>query len=174
IRFHYQYNPHDVWDYDSIAEHILFDLDGRKAMAHFDKNGYGYTLDRTNGELIRVFPFVDRITWGEVDASGKVTPKVYPEKEGDPVHFWPGPAGAKEWTHAAYSPQTKLLYVPVQDIGATATRRRREFKEGIPYWGAGVQVGAGDMAGGGGAVGSGPGHGGGGGRDGGARRAAAQ
>ena len=92
IRFHYQYNPHDVWDYDSIAEHILFDLDGRKAMAHFDKNGYGYILDRTNGQLIRVFPFVDRITWGEVDANGKVTPKVYPDKEGEPVHFWPGPA----------------------------------------------------------------------------------
>src|SRR3954449_9334819 len=147
IRFHYQYNPHDVWDYDSIAEHILFDLDGRKALAHFDKNGYGFILDRTDGQLIRVFPFVDRITGGEIDANGKVTPKVYPDKEGEPVHFWPGPAGGKEWTHAAYSPKTQLLYVPVQDVGATATRRRREFKEGIPYWGAGVAVDGEDMAG---------------------------
>ena len=56
------------------------------------------------------------------------------------MHFWPGPAGAKEWTHACYSPKTELLYVPVQDVGATATRRRREFKESIPYWGAGVAV----------------------------------
>jgi alcohol dehydrogenase (cytochrome c) len=63
------------------------------------------------------------------------------------IRFWPGPAGGKEWTHAAYSPKTELLYAPVQDIGATATRRRREFKEGIPYWGAGVQVDAEDMAG---------------------------
>ena len=54
------------------------------------------------------------------------------------MHFWPGPAGAKEWTHACYSPKTELLYVPVQDVGATATRRRREFKESIPYWGAGA------------------------------------
>ena len=92
-------------------------------------------------------PFVDRITWGEIDANGKVTAKVYPDKEGDPVHFWPGPAGAKEWTHAAYSPQTELLYAPVQDIGATATRRRREFKESIPYWGAGVAVDGEDVAG---------------------------
>jgi len=147
IRWHYQYNPHDVWDYDSIAEHILFDLDGRKVMAHFDKNGYCFILDRTNGELVRVFPFVDRITWGDIDANGKVTPKVYPDKEGEPVHFWPGPAGGKEWTHAAYSPRTGLLYCPVQDVGATATRRRREFKEGIPYWGAGVAVDSDDMAG---------------------------
>jgi alcohol dehydrogenase (cytochrome c) len=140
IRWHYQYNPHDVWDYDSISEHILFELDGRKVLAHFDKNGYGFILDRTDGELIRVFPFVDRITWGEITPDGKVTPKIYPEEEGVPAHFWPGPAGGKEWTHAAYSPQTGLLYVPIQEVGATATRRRREFKEGIPYWGAGVAV----------------------------------
>jgi alcohol dehydrogenase (cytochrome c) len=140
IRWHYQYNPHDVWDYDSISEHILFELDGRKVLAHFDKNGYGFILDRTDGELIRVFPFVDRITWGEITPDGKVTPKIYPDQEGVPAHFWPGPAGGKEWTHAAYSPQTGLLYVPIQEVGATATRRRREFKEGIPYWGAGVAV----------------------------------
>jgi alcohol dehydrogenase (cytochrome c) len=140
IRWHYQYNPHDVWDYDSISEHILFELDGRKVLAHFDKNGYAFILDRTNGQLIRVFPFVDRITWGEITPDGKVTPKIFPDEEGVPAHFWPGPAGGKEWTHAAYSPKTGLLYCPVQEVGATATRRRREFKEGIPYWGAGVAV----------------------------------
>ena len=90
---------------------------------------------------------MDRITWGEITRDGKVTPKMYPDKEGEPVHFWPGPAGAKEWTHAAYSPKTGLFYVPVQDVGATATRRRREFKEGIPYWGAGVAVDTEDMTG---------------------------
>jgi len=147
IQWHYQYTPHDLWDYDSTMENILFELDGRKVLAHFDKNGYFFVLDRTNGELVSVTPFVDRIDWGEIDANGKVTPKRYPEKEGEPVHFYPGPAGAKEWTHAAYSPKTGLFYVPVQDVGATATRRRREFKESIPYWGAGVQVDAEDHAG---------------------------
>lgn len=147
IRWHYQFTPHDLWDYDSTMENILFELDGRKLLAHFDKNGYFFVIDRTNGELVRVTPFVDRITWGEIDSSGKVTPKVYPDKEGDPVHFWPGPGGAKEWTHAAYSPTTGLFYVPVQDGGATATRRRREFKESIPYWGAAVTVDIEDVAG---------------------------
>src|ERR687887_33970 len=91
IRWHYQYTPHDLWDYDSVMENILFDLDGRKLLAHFDKNGYFFVLDRTTGELVRVAPFVDRITWGEIDATGKVTAKVYPEKEGEPVTFWPWP-----------------------------------------------------------------------------------
>ena len=76
-----------------------------------------------------------------------MTPLVFPDAEGDPVHFWPGPAGAKEWTHACYNPNTELLYVPVQDVGATATRRRREFKESIPYWGAGVAVDGDDQTG---------------------------
>jgi alcohol dehydrogenase (cytochrome c) len=147
IRWHYQYNPHDLWDYDSTMENILFDAQGRKLLAHFDKNGYFFVLDRTNGELVRVAPFVDRITWGEIDPNGKVTPKVYPEKEGEPVKFWPGPAGGKEWTHAAYSPRTGLFYAPVQDVGAEVTRRRRAFKESIPYWGASVVVDSGDMNG---------------------------
>jgi alcohol dehydrogenase (cytochrome c) len=141
IRWHYQFTPHDLWDYDSTMENVLFDApDGRKLLAHADKNGYFFVLDRTNGELVRVFPFVDRITWGEITPEGKVTPKVYPDEEGVPVHFWPGPAGGKEWTHMSYSRQTGLIYVPVQEVGATATRRRREFKESIPYWGAGVAV----------------------------------
>lgn len=140
IRWHYQFTPHDLWDYDSTMECILFEHEGRKLLAHADKNGYMFILDRINGELVRVFPFVDRITWGEISPDGTVTPKVYPDEEGVPVHFWPGPGGGKEWTHMSYSPQTGLIYVPVQEVGATATRRRREFKESIPYWGAGVAV----------------------------------
>jgi alcohol dehydrogenase (cytochrome c) len=147
IRWHYQCTPHDLWDYDSIGECILFESDGRKLLGHFDKNGYFFVVDRTSGVLVQVTPFVDRITWGAITRDGRVTPKVYPEKEGEPVHFYPGPAGAKEWTHAAYSPKTGYFYVPVQDVGATATRRRREFKESIPYWGAGVQVDIEDMTG---------------------------
>jgi alcohol dehydrogenase (cytochrome c) len=147
LRWHYQCTPHDLWDYDSNMECILFESDGRKLLAHFDKNGYCFILDRTNGERVNIFPFVDRITWGEITPDGQVTARIYPEKEGEDVHFYPGPAGAKEWTHAAYSPKTGLFYVPVQDTGATVARRRREFKESIPYWGAAVVVDAQDMAG---------------------------
>ena len=147
IQWHYQFTPHDLWDYDSNMESILFEQDGRKLLAHFDKNGYFFVLDRTNGELVRVTPFAERITWGEIDANGKVTPKIYPEKEGEVVHFFPGPAGAKEWCHAAYSPKTNLFYAPVQDTGAQVTRRRREFKEGTPYWGASVTVDSDNMQG---------------------------
>jgi alcohol dehydrogenase (cytochrome c) len=147
IVWHYQYNPHDLWDYDSNMESILFESGGRKLLGHFNKNGYHFVLDRTNGELVRVVPFCDRITWGEISPDGTVTPKVYPDKEGETVHFFPGPGGAKEWTHACYNPQTNMFYVPVQDSGAHVTRRRMEFKESLPYWGASVTVDDTDMRG---------------------------
>jgi alcohol dehydrogenase (cytochrome c) len=147
-QWHYQCTPHDLWDYDSNMECILFEKDGRKLLGHFDKNGYFFILDRTNGDLVSVTPFVDRINWGEIDADGNVTPSIYPEKEGEEVHFFPGPAGAKEWTHACFNPDTELFYVPVQDTGSTVARRRREFKEGIPYWGAAVTVDSSDLSGG--------------------------
>ncbi|MEV0065791.1 MULTISPECIES: PQQ-dependent dehydrogenase, methanol/ethanol family [unclassified Amycolatopsis] len=147
IKWHYQFTPHDLWDYDSTMEMTLFERDGKKLLAHFDKNGYMFVLDRTNGELQHVTPFVDRIDWGVITRDGKVTPRKYPDKEGEPCHFYPGPAGAKEWTHASYNPEHDLFYVPVADVGATATRRRREFKEGMPYWGAAVEVDVDNMAG---------------------------
>jgi alcohol dehydrogenase (cytochrome c) len=148
IVWHYQFLPHDVWDYDSNMECILFDdEDGRKLLAHFDKNGYFFVLDRTNGDVVRIAPFGERITWGEIDANGNVTRKIEPEAEGEAIHFYPGPAGSKEWVHAAYSPRTGLFYAPVQDVGATVTLQTKEFKESIPYWGASVAVDQEDMHG---------------------------
>lgn len=147
IRWGYQCTPHDLWDYDSTMECILFEQDGRKLLAHFDKNGYCFTLDRATGALVRVTPFGERITWGEITPDGRTLPKIYPQHEGEEVHFWPGPAGAKEWTHASYSPRTRMFYVPVQDVGSRVTRVRRKFKESIPYWGASVTVDSDDMNG---------------------------
>ena len=58
----YQMTPWDAWDYDGINEHILADLTigGKtvKALVHFDRNGFAYTLDRTNGTLLVAEPFV--------------------------------------------------------------------------------------------------------------------
>jgi alcohol dehydrogenase (cytochrome c) len=133
IRWHYQWTPHDVWDYDGVNENILFDKDGRKLLAHFDKNGYLFILDRTNGKLVRAVPY-GRVTWGSIDpTTGKVSVKQGPTPEG--VEICPGPAGLKEWPHAAYNPRTGLLYTPVVEQCATFKVAKTEFREGMPYWG---------------------------------------
>jgi alcohol dehydrogenase (cytochrome c) len=138
IVWHYQMTPHDVWDYDGVNENILFERDGRKLLAHFDKNGYLYILDRRGGELIRAVEF-GRSTWGDVDPeTGEVTPKLLPTEEG--TRICPGPAGAKEWNHASYSQQTGLLYVPVIEQCAVFKLDEAIFYESYPYWGGQVEL----------------------------------
>ena len=137
IRWHYQWTPHDVWDYSGVNENILFDHKGRKLLAHFDRNGYLFILDRRDGKLLHAVPF-GRATWGEIDRSGKVTVLKTPTKDG--AEICPGPAGSKEWTHAAYSPRTGLLYAPIIDACAVYKLKPVEFREGLPYWGGEAEV----------------------------------
>ena len=133
LKWHYQWTPHDVWDYDGVNENILFEQGGRKLLAHFDRNGYLFVLDRSNGRLVRAMPF-GKVTWGSIDATtGKVDVRLVPTPAG--TEICPGPAGAKEWTHAAYSPQTGLLYAPVIEACATFKRIPQAFREGMAYWG---------------------------------------
>lgn len=138
IRWHYQWTPHDVWDYSGVNENILFDRDGKKLLAHFDRNGYLFILDRTNGRLERVTKFGEKVTWGEIAPDGRVTVKLKPTPAG--VEICPGPAGSKEWVHAAYSPQTGLLYAPVANTCADYRKIPQKFKEGMAYWGGEASV----------------------------------
>lgn len=134
IRWHYQWTPHDVWDYDGVGESILLDLDGRKLLAHFDRNGYFFILDRTNGTFVRATRFA-RADWATIDsATGAVTARKEPT--GDGIRICPGPAGAKVWNHAAFSARTGLLYVPVIELCATFKASDTEFREGIPHFGS--------------------------------------
>jgi alcohol dehydrogenase (cytochrome c) len=138
LKWYYQWTPHDVWDYDGVNENILFDQNGRKLLAHFDKNGYLFILDRTDGKFVRATKF-GRVTWGEIDsASGKLSVKLTPTAGG--AHICPGPAGLKEWPHAAYSPKTGLLYTPYVEICATYKVMPQKFLESMPYWGGDVDV----------------------------------
>src|SRR2546422_2725409 len=61
VKWAYQMTPHDEWDYDGVNENVLVDLTigGKpvKALVHFDRNGFGYTVDRTNGKVLVAEPF---------------------------------------------------------------------------------------------------------------------
>lgn len=117
LRWHYQFTPHDVWDYDGVNEMVLVDLELQrrkmKALLHADRNGHFYAIDRRSGKLIYAKPFV-RVTWTQgFDSSGRpiVNPEAIPTVEG--VTVCPGAAGGKEWNAMAYSPGTQMIYLPV-------------------------------------------------------------
>jgi alcohol dehydrogenase (cytochrome c) len=137
--WHYQFTPHDLWDYDGVNENILFEQDGRPLLAHFDRNGYLFILDRRTGERVRITQFGERVTWGRIDgATGEVTAEQKPTPEGN--YICPGPAGAKEWNHAAYNRDTGLLYTPVIDLCAKFKLKHTPFEEGMAYWGGDVLI----------------------------------
>ena len=96
----YQMTPHDEWDYDGINEMILADqkIDGkeRKLLVHFDRNGFGYTLDRANGELLVAEKYDPAVNWAtkvDMDKSSKtygrpeVVAKYSTEHNGEDVNY---------------------------------------------------------------------------------------
>lgn len=117
LRWHYQFTPGDVWDYDGVNEMVFAELrhGGRtvKALLHADRNGHLYAIERATGKLLYARPFV-RVSWARgFDENGRpiVDPSKIPTPEG--VEVCPGAAGGKEWNAGAYSPLTRLLYLPV-------------------------------------------------------------
>ncbi len=120
LKWYYQYTPHNIWDYDAVSEAMLVDVpvNGTSvpALAHADRNGYLYLLNRDTGKLIYAVPFLDKITWGKVDrTTGAITlnPTIqaaaYARK---PYVVYPSVIGGKNWEPAAYDPAHHLLFIP--------------------------------------------------------------
>jgi alcohol dehydrogenase (cytochrome c)/methanol dehydrogenase (cytochrome c) subunit 1 len=141
----YQMTPWDAWDYDGINEHILADLNigGRtvKALVHFDRNGFGYTLDRTNGTLLVAEPFV-YVNWAKgIDkATGRPIedPTKRTKQGADTKDICPCAMGGKDQQPAAYSPKTGLFYVPTNNMCMNYEGVEAKYTAGAPYVGANV------------------------------------
>ena len=151
-RWVYQMTPHDEWDYDGINEMILADqqIGGqtRKTLVHFDRNGLGYTLDRTNGELLVADKFDPKVNWTTgVDMNktsanyGRpaVVPQYSTEHNGEDVNsknICPAALGSKDEQPAAFSPDTGLFYVPTNHVCMDYEPFRVRYTAGQPYVGA--------------------------------------
>ncbi len=128
LKWHYQFTPHDVRDWDATEPNVVVDANfqgrPRKLLIHADRNGFFYVFDRTDGKLLLAKPFLHRLTW----ASG-IGP------DGKPVRLPPGdlscPDHATNWNGTAYSPVTKLYYVMAIEK-CTVTLRPGSWKTARP------------------------------------------
>ena len=116
LKWHYQYTPHDLWDWDAQQPPVLVDApwrgQPRKLLLHANRNGFFYVLDRRNGELLLAKPFVNRLTWAkEIGKDGRpvLNPGQKPSPEGTRV--CPAVEGATNWFSTSFSPETGLYYV---------------------------------------------------------------
>jgi lanthanide-dependent methanol dehydrogenase len=139
----YQLTPHESWDYDSMNETLVVDLNiggaPRKAAVHFDKNGFAYTFDRSTGEVLLAEKFAN-VTWADhVDLlSGVpvVNPGMQPHEGVITKNICPTPLGAKEFVPAAFSPKTNLFYVPGINFCYNLEPLRALYIAGTPFIGA--------------------------------------
>ena len=118
LKWHFQFTPHDVHDWDAQAWPVLLDIDfkGRKRpiLVHANRNGFFYVLDRTTGEFLHASKFVDKLNWATgIDAKGRPirVPGMEPTPSGNRV--CPAVRGASNWMSPSYNPDTGLFYVPV-------------------------------------------------------------
>jgi PQQ-dependent dehydrogenase (methanol/ethanol family) len=138
----FQPTPHDVWDYDAVNENILVDLPiggtTRKALVHFDRNGFAYTMDRTTGEVLLAKAYVP-MNWSTgVDLkTGRPvldTSKV-PFRGRKVTDICPSLEGGKNQQPAAFSPVTGLFYVPTNNLCMDFEARDVAYIPGTPYIG---------------------------------------
>ena len=148
----YQMTPHDEWDFDGVNEMILADVDvggtTHKALVHFDRNGFGYTLDRTNGALLVAEKYDPKVNWAtkvDMDKNSKtygrplVVSQYSTEQTGEDKNtkgVCPAALGTKDEQPAAYSPDTKLFYVPTNHVCMDYEPFKVSYVAGQPYVGA--------------------------------------
>jgi alcohol dehydrogenase (cytochrome c) len=140
IKWHYQFSPHDEFDYDAVQVPVLADLtwqgQPRGVMLWANRNGFFYVLDRATGQFLQGKPFVE-VNWASgFDEKGRpmrVSGKV-PTAEGTVI--FPGNQGGTNWYSPSFSPRTGLFYIPSWvNYSSIYIKADAEYTEGRRFMG---------------------------------------
>jgi len=152
IVWHYQNTPNDGWDFDGVNEFVTYDEGGQILGGKADRNGFFYVNDAKTGKLVNAFPFVKKVTWATGIDLKTGRPNFVPEnrpgdptagadgKKGNVVFSAPSFLGGKNQMPMAYSPDTKLFYVPANEWGMEIWNEPITYKKGAAYLGAGFTI----------------------------------
>ncbi len=152
IVWHYQNTPNDGWDFDGVNEFVTYDDGGQVLGGKADRNGFFYVNDAKTGKLVNAFPFVKKVTWATGIDLKTGRPNYVPEnrpgdptagadpKKGNVVFSAPSFLGGKNQMPMAYSPETKLFYVPANEWGMEIWNEPITYKKGAAYLGAGFTI----------------------------------
>ena len=138
-RWHFQFTPHDVHDWDANQIPVLVDAEirdtPRKLVVMANRNGFFYAFDRKTGEYLLGTPYAKQ-TWARgLDPKGRpiLFPDMEPSEKGTLVY--PSLQGSTNWGSPSYSPSTQLFYVPVREMGSIYYKTMVEYKPGTYYTG---------------------------------------
>ena len=124
--WHYQFTPDDMFDYDAVSEFILAELaiedKHHKVLVQLNKNGFAYVINRADGKLLTANPYA-KVNWAtHIDPkSGRPVETSIAQslRAGNKEILWPSSRGAKNWAHAAFNPNTGLLYANTIHLSST-------------------------------------------------------
>jgi alcohol dehydrogenase (cytochrome c) len=148
IKGHFQYHPNDSWDWDEVSPPILVDYQrqGRtfKGLIDVARDGYLWFLERSDSNIhfIQGKPYVKQNVFKRLDPeTGK--PEIDADHKpgtGKEAHFCPSLHGGKNWPPIAFSPKTRMIYIPAnENLCAISTGEKIEYKPGSAY--TGVKMG---------------------------------
>jgi alcohol dehydrogenase (cytochrome c) len=143
LKWHFQFTPHDLYDYDATETAVLVDANykgkPRKLLVEANRNGFIYVLDRTNGEFLSATRFAEKLNWANgIDEKGRpIIDKnnARPTPEGSKV--CPGFSGATNWFAPSFNPETRTLYFMSQEDCTILLSGPQTFKEGETYYATG-------------------------------------
>ena len=143
----YQMTPYDEWDFDGVNEMILADINVKgkptKALVHFDRNGFGYTLDRTSGALLVAEKYDPKVNWATHVDMKTGRPQVVaqystaqngPDKNTKGV--CPAALGSKDEQPASFNPKNSRFYIPTNHVCMDYEPFKIDYTAGQPYVGA--------------------------------------
>ncbi len=123
IKGHFQYHPNDSWDWDEVSPPLVlnYQRDGRtvKGLITVSRSGYIWHLERTSGKINFVTgqPYVRQNVFKSLDPkTGR--PDVDETKKAGvdkTAEFCPSLWGGKDWPPIAFSPRTRLMYIPANE-----------------------------------------------------------
>ena len=151
LKWHYQFTPHDLHDWDATETPMLVDATfhgrSRKLLLQGNRNGFFYVLDRLTGKVLLAEPFVKKLTWASgIGADGR--PKLLPGNEPtvDGQLVCPSVEGAANWPSSAYSPATGLFYMFAEESCSIFSKNDQWWEAGKSFYGGGTRRAPGDSA----------------------------
>jgi PQQ-dependent dehydrogenase (methanol/ethanol family) len=145
-----QLNPHDLYDYDEINENLLLDLpiNGKPThvLVHPGRDGFMFVIDRATGQIYSADKYDNQTSMSSYDIKNgrpNMVPQLKPLLGKNVTGICPASPGVKDWQPTAYSPVTKLLYIPHQHLCMDYKTGEVGYIAGTPYVGATVNMYAG-------------------------------
>lgn len=116
LKWHYQFTPHDLWDWDSTETSLVVNANWegspRRLLLHADRNGFFYVFDRVDGKLLLAQKFVKNLTWAsKIGDDGRPVKLQNQTPTVSGTKVCPSQDGATNWFSPSYNPDTGLFYL---------------------------------------------------------------